>query len=70
MDQIAAFLSQAYVKDDLPSPGSWTVRFKDKVGIPMREMLPHQDAWLKAIQEVINRFRDIESRQSESSVQL
>jgi hypothetical protein len=70
MDQIAAFLSQAYVKDDLPSPGSWTVRYKDKVGIPMREMLPHQDAWLKAIQEVINRFRDIESRQSESSVQL
>jgi hypothetical protein len=61
MAEVAAFLPNAYVKDDLPNPGSWTVRYNDKVAIPLRQMLAKQDEWLVAIQRLIDTFRSIAS---------
>jgi hypothetical protein len=61
MADIAEFLPSAYVKDDLPSPGSWHVRYNDRVAIPLSVMLEQQDRWLSAIQKVVDRFRAISS---------
>jgi hypothetical protein len=63
MDQIATILPEAYVKDDQPHSASWNVRYKEKVGIPLREMLERQDRWLLAMQEVVDQFRAIELQQ-------
>jgi hypothetical protein len=65
MEQIVAFLPTARIKDEFASPASWHVRYQDRASIPLREMLPHQDAWLAAIQGVIDRFRIIEHSQDE-----
>jgi hypothetical protein len=59
MAEVAAFLPNAYVKDDLPNPGSWTVRYNDKVAIPLRQMLANEGDWLAAIQKLVDEFRTI-----------
>lgn len=57
MVEIAQFLPNAYLKNDLPNPGSWNIRYNDKVAIPLNVMLAKQDLWLNAIQKVISTFR-------------
>ena len=69
MEQIVGFLKDARIKDDFASPANWHIRYQDRVAIPLHEMLRHQDAWLGAIQEVIERFRILEVSQEERSIQ-
>jgi hypothetical protein len=67
MERVAGLLPGARIKDDFPSPGSWNIRYRDRVAVPLLEMLSHQDAWLAAIQFVIDRFRTIEQAQEANS---
>jgi hypothetical protein len=69
MQQIVLFLKDARIKDDFENPGSWSIKYQDRGAIPLQEMFRHQDAWLAAIQEVIERFRIVERSQEERGVQ-
>lgn len=69
MQQIVGFLKDARIKDDFASPGSWHIRYQDRVAIPLQVMLSHQDPWIGAIREVIERFRILEHTQEERGMQ-
>ena len=69
MQQIVAFLKDARIKDDFANPGSWSIKYQDRGAIPLQEMFRHQETWLAAIQEVIERFRIVERSQEERGVQ-
>jgi hypothetical protein len=67
MRQVASFLPNAYVKDDLPNPLNWHVKYGDRSSIPLALMLQHQEEWLAAIQRALDRFHVIETTRSDGS---
>jgi hypothetical protein len=65
MERLVAFLSDARIKDDSADAGNWHIRQHGRVGIRLDELLGHRDTWFGAIQELVDRLRQIE--QSEDS---
>ncbi len=53
MERVTAFLPDARIKDDFPSPANWHIRHRGKTAGPLDEMLSHQDAWLARISHTI-----------------
>jgi hypothetical protein len=60
MERVSSFLPEARIKDDFADPGNWHIRHYGRTARALREMLAHEEDWLSAIQELIERFRAIE----------
>lgn len=63
MERVLEFLPNSHIKDHGSSPGSQHLRHKNTVKIPLHEMISRSEAWIGAIQQVIDRFRGIEQSQ-------
>lgn len=62
MKQVAAILPTGRVKDDLPNPGSWTIRVGGKVAIDLHLLLAHQELWTAAISALQERLNELQNR--------
>jgi len=63
MQKLVDFLTDARIKDDSESARNWHIRQHDRATISLDDMLRHREAWLAAIKEVVDRFRQIEHSQ-------
>lgn len=65
MNRVAGILPGGRVKDDLPNPESWNIRVDGRLAIDLRLLLTHQDAWLAAISELRDRFKELEDKRDD-----
>jgi len=60
MRRVVSMLPNASLKEEFANPASWHVGYEKKGSIPLREMLAHEEEWLKVIGDVTVRLREIE----------